>query len=143
MDTRLEKACTYLITKAYPSYNKDTCGNCAAFVRSAFDFGFGVSVKKFPSAKDCAPAYEALGFKKVFSFPEQRKEDYKPELGDVAIIQYLPHGHICVFTAEGWISDFKQVTGGSKLPLAAMYGGKIRDKNPPFVIYRLAYKPKF
>jgi len=129
MDKRLEKACTYLITKAYPSYNKDTCGHCAAAVRSAFDFGFGVNVKKFPSAKDCAPAYEALGLKKVFSFPEQKKEDYKPELGDVAIIQYLPHGHICAYTLKGWISDFKQID---------MYGGSVRKKNPPFAIYRLS-----
>ena len=128
MDKRLEKACQYLITKAFPSYNKDTCGHCAAFVRSACDFGFGVAVQKFPTAKNCAPAYEALGFKKVFSFPEQKKEDYKSELGDVAIIQYEPYGHICMNTSKGWISDFVQ---------RDMYGGKIRDKNPPFAIYRL------
>ena len=137
MDKRLEKACQYLITKAFPSYNKDTCGHCAAFVRSAFDFGFEVRVRKFPSAKDCAPAYEDLGFKKVFSYPEQSKENYKPELGDISIIQYEPHGHICVFTSQGWISDFKQGSGGSNLFLASMYGGKIRDKNPSFAIYRL------
>jgi hypothetical protein len=128
---RIEKACQYLITKAYPSYNKDTCGYCAAFVRSACDFGFGKRVRKFPSAKDCAPAYEEIGFKKIFSYPEQKKEDYKPVIGDVAIIQYQPHGHICMFTKQGWISDFKQ---------RDMYGGKIRDKNPPFAIYRFSVK---
>jgi len=137
MPNPIEKVQEYLIRKSYPSYNKNTCGRCAAFVRSAFDFGFGVHVRKFPSAKDCAPAYEELGFKKVFSYPEQSKEDYKPEIGDVSIIQYEPHGHICVFTSQGWISDFKQTSGGSNLLLAAMYGGKIRDKNPPFAIYRL------
>lgn len=129
MPSPIEKAQEYLITKSYPSYNKDTCGKCAAFVRSACDFAFGVHVQKFPSAKDCAPAYEELGFKKVFSFPEQDKQEYKPELGDIAIIQYLPHGHICMNTSKGWISDFKQ---------RDMYGGKIRDKNPPFAIYRLS-----
>lgn len=128
MDSRLEKACTYLLTKAYPSYNKDTCGHCAMAVRMAFDFGFGVNIKKFPSAKDCAPAYEALGFTKVFSFPEQKIEEYKPQIGDIAIIQYLPHGHICAYTQKGWVSDFKQID---------MYGGSIRKKNPPFAIYRL------
>jgi hypothetical protein len=127
MPSPVEKACQYLISRAYPSYNKDTCGKCAAAVRSAFDFGFGVHVQKFPSAKDCAPAYEAIGFKKVFSYPEQKKEDYKPLLGDISIIQYQPHGHICVFTEKGWISDFKQ---------RDMYGGRIRDKNPQFSIYR-------
>lgn len=128
MPSPIEKAQEYLIRKSYPSYNKDTCGNCAAFVRSACDFGFETHVKKFPSAKDCAPAYEELGFKKIFSFPEQNKREYKPELGDIAIIQYEPHGHICMNTSKGWISDFKQ---------RDMYGGKIRDKNPPFAIYRL------
>lgn len=127
MPSPIEKAQEYLITKALPSYNKDTCGHCAMAVRSACDFGFETHVKKFPAAKDCAPAYEELGFKKIFSFPEQKKEDYKSELGDVAIIQYEPYGHICMKTSKGWISDFKQID---------MYGGKIRDKNPPFAIYR-------
>lgn len=126
---QLEKACQYLITKAFPSYNKDTCGYCAAAVRSACDFGFEVRVKKFASAKNCAPAYEAIGFKKVFSYPSQNKTDYKPLVGDIGIIQYEPHGHICMLTKEGWISDFKQ---------RDMYGGKIRDKNPPFAIYRFS-----
>lgn len=96
-------------------------------IRTACDFGFETHIKKFPSAKDCAPAYEALGFKKVFSYPEQKKADYKPELGDLAIIQYLPHGHICMKTERGWISDFIQKD---------MYGGGIRDKDPAFAIYR-------
>jgi len=69
-----------------------------------------------------------------------------------------PSGHVCVRctwkessqnpktkkTIEvirlGWISDFKQGTGGSKLPLADMYGGPIRDNDPQFDIYR--YEPK-
>jgi len=133
----IEKVQEYLIRKSYPAYDKKTCGRCAAFVRSAFDFGFETRVQKFPSAKDCAPAYEALGLKKVFSYPEQNKEEYKPALGDVSIIKYEPHGHICVFTSQGWISDFKQGTGGSKLLLADMYGGPIRNKDPHFSIYRL------
>lgn len=124
---KIEKTCQYLITKAFPSYNKNTCGHCAAAVRSACDFGFGVRIKKFTSAKDCAPAYEEIGFKKIFSYPKQLKKDYKQELGDIAIIHYEPHGHICMLTKEGWISDFKQ---------RDMYGGKIRDKNPKFEIYR-------
>ncbi len=131
MNIHLEKACQYLITKAYPSYDKKTCGHCARMVRMACDFGFEKTVKKFPSAKDCAPAYEELGFKKVFSFPEQNKAEYKPELGDLSIIQYEPHGHICIKTSKGWISDFVQID---------MYGGSIRTKNPPFSIYRFTQK---
>ena len=127
MNSPLEKACEFLIRKAYPKYDKKTCGKCALAVRSAFDFAFGVNVQRFPSAKDCAPAYEALGFKKVFSYPAMNKSDYTPVLGDISIIQYEPHGHICVKTEKGWISDFVQ---------RDMYGGSIRDKDPAFDIFR-------
>tara|TARA_R110002126_G_scaffold182439_2_gene331111 strand:+ start:2140 stop:2646 length:507 start_codon:yes stop_codon:yes gene_type:complete len=167
MPSPIERAQEYLIRKSYPSYNKNTCGRCASKVADAWDFAFGKKVKRFTHAKDCGATYEDLGFKKVFSYPEQSKEDYKPELGDVAIIQPVkilkegkeiishPSGHVCVrctwkdvaedkktkkiieITRLGWISDFKQSTGGSKLPLADMYGGPIRDKNPAFAIYRL------
>lgn len=123
----IEKACQYLITKAYPSYNKDTCGHCAAAVRSAVDFALGKHIDKVLAAKDYAPSYEKIGFKQVFSYPEGKKEDYKPVLGDISIIQYEPYGHICMFTTKGWVSDFMQ---------RDMYGGKIREKNPPFDIYR-------
>lgn len=128
MREELRRACDYLITKAYPAYDKATCGHCALAVRSACDFGFSKHIKRFPAAKDSAPAYEEIGFKKIFSHPAQKKEDYKPELGDICIIQYDPHGHICMFTPKGWISDFIQ---------RDMYGGKIRDKNPKFDIYRI------
>lgn len=124
---QLRKACDYLVIKAHPVYDKKTCGYCAMMIRSACDYGFGKHIKKFPSAKDAAPAYEEIGFKKIFSYPGDKKEDYKPELGDISIIQYEPHGHICMFTPKGWISDFIQ---------RDMYGGKIREKNPPFAIYR-------
>ena len=129
MTTPIEKACVFLITKAYPSYNKDTCGHCAAAVRSAVDFAFGKHIERKENAKDYGASYEKIGFKKVFSFPEMKKEDYKEELGDLCIIQYEPHGHICIKTSKGWISDFVQ---------RDMYGGKIRDKNPAFDIYRYA-----
>lgn len=127
MTTALEKSCVYLITKAFPSYNKDTCGKCAAAVRSAVDFGFGKHIEKTGSAKNYGPSYEKIGFKKIFSFPENKKEDYQEELGDICIIQYEPYGHICMKTSKGWISDFVQ---------RDKYGGKIRDKNPAFDIYR-------
>lgn len=156
MREEINKACEYLIKQSFPAYDKKTCGQCASKVANAWDFAFGKKVKRFPSAKDCEPTYLDLGFEKVFSYPEQNKEEYKPEIGDVSIIQYEPYGHIAVrcdweekvtdpvtkktsiITRRDWISDFKQSNGGSKLPLASMYGGKIRDKNPPFTIYRLS-----
>lgn len=126
---RIEKACQYLITKAYPAYDKKTCGKCAAAVRSAVDFGLDCHVPRVLSAKDYGPSYEKVGFEKAFSYPEEAKESYKPQIGDISIIQYEPHGHIAMLTPKGWISDFVQ---------RDMYGGKIRDKNPPFTIYRFS-----
>ncbi len=129
MNLSLERACEYLITKAFPSYNKDTCGKCASMIRSAVDYGFEQHIERKLSAKDYGSSYEKIGFKKIFSYPENKKEDYQSEKGDICIIQYEPHGHICMFTKKGWISDFFQ---------RDMYGGKIRDKDPAFDIYRYA-----
>lgn len=133
---QISKACEYLIAKAYPAYDAKTCGHCAEKVRQAWDFALGKGMTHTLHAKDYGPIYQGLGFRKIFSFPLMDKKSYIPQIGDLCIIQYEPDGHICVKTAQGWISDFKQGTGGSKLPLADMYGGHIRDKNPPFDIYR-------
>ena len=134
----IQKICDYLIARSHPSYNEN-CGNCARFVREAIEFAISPkTIDRTNSAKDYGLSYEKVGFKKVFSFPDQKKEDYIPQIGDIAIINYEPHGHICVY-AKGvqfktgkkikcWISDFQQID---------MYGGKIRLKNPSFSIYRL------
>jgi hypothetical protein len=126
----IDRACEFLIRKAYPKYDKKTCGKCAKAVREAFSFALNKNVRIVGSAKNCGPVYEELGFKKVFSYPLQEKALYKPKIGDISIIQYEPHGHICVLTPKGWISDFMQID---------MYGGKIRDKNPLFDIYRYSH----
>lgn len=120
----IDKACEFLIRKAQPK----SVHKCAEYVRSAWDFAFGKAMPRTGSAKNCGPIYEGLGFKKVFSYPAQEKALYKPEIGDICIIQYEPHGHICVKTTKGWFSDFKQID---------MYGGSIRKSNPPIDIYRL------
>lgn len=134
----IQKICDFLIARSYPAYNEN-CGNCAKMVREAVEFAISPkSIDRHVSAKDYGPSYERAGFKKVFSFPQNKKEDYTPQIGDIAIINYEPHGHICVY-AKGiqfktgkplkcWISDFQQID---------MYGGKSRLKNPPFSIYRL------
>ncbi len=136
MSERLTKAMDWLICRSYPAYNEN-CGKCAKFVREAVEFGFNKAIDRVVSAKDYAPSYEKIGFKKVFSFPEEDKSKYQPKAGDIAIINYEPHGHICVFcfgldpktgkNFTGWISDFKQ---------RDLYGGKIRDKNPSFIVLR-------
>lgn len=135
MSEIIDRACEYLITKA--NYEKDasgklapkSLGKCAEYVRSAWDFAFNKLMMRTGSAKNYGPIYEGLGFKKVFSYPAQEKALYKPEIGDICIIQYEPHGHISVKTKKGWISDFVQID---------MYGGSIRKKNPPIDIYRLS-----
>lgn len=91
-------------------------------------------MENITAAKDYGPAYEAFGFKKVFNYSRNlnSSEDYQPQLGDIAIIEYEPYGHICINTdgtKKGWISDFIQ---------RDMYGGKVRDKDPQFTIYRYA-----
>lgn len=144
MTTPIEKACFFIISKAFPSYNKSTCGHCARAVRTAWDFATGKHIGQVLDAKDYGPSYEKIGFKNIFSHPQSNIRDYKPQIGDICIIQSVkegekilhPDGHICMLTSKGWISDFVQTNGGSKLPLAEMYGGSIRDKNPDFDIYR-------
>lgn len=135
--SKIQKICDYLIARAEPAYNEN-CGQCAKRVREAVEFA--ISPKKIDhviSAKDYGPSYEKAGFRKVFCYPGNNKKEYKPEIGDIAIINYDPHGHICVFV-EGeqpksgkkikcWVSDFIQKD---------MYGGKIRLKDPSFSIYR-------
>jgi hypothetical protein len=123
MSEIIDRACQYLIAKAHPK----STGKCAAAVRSAFDFALGKAMTKTESAKNYGPIYEKLGFKKVFSYPGAKKLDYKEQKGDICIIQYEPHGHICVRTDKAWISDFVQID---------KYGGNIRKKDPAFDIYR-------
>jgi len=128
MNEIIDKACEFLIRKAQPKYDKKKCGRCATIVRESFDFALRKFIPRTESAKDYGPIYEKLGFVKVFSYPSVDKLLYKPEIGDLCIIQYEPHGHICLNTPKGWISDFRQID---------MYGGIIRKKDPDFDIYRL------
>lgn len=132
MILEIDRACEFLTRKAAPAYNPKTCGYCARMIRQAVDFGFEKHIEQVPSAKDYGACYEKIGFEKIFSYPKEPKENYKPEKGDIAIIQYDPHGHICMKTEKNWISDFVQ---------RDMYGGKIRDKDPAFDIYRYSTNP--
>lgn len=120
----IRDACEYLIARAEPAFSKEKCGKCATLVRQAFSYGFKKNIAHELSAKNYGSIYEKNGFKR---FANQDDKDYSPQLGDICIIQYEPHGHICVYTQQGWISDFKQKD---------MYGGSIRNKKPNFDIYR-------
>lgn len=124
-ENKLQRACEYLITRAQPS----STGQCGAYVRGAVDYGFGIHIQRTNAAKDYGKSYEKIGFKKIFSYPENDKSDYQEKIGDICIIQYEPFGHICMKTEKGWYSDFKQID---------RYGGSIRKKDPQFDIYRYA-----
>lgn len=136
----IDKACQYLVTKAYPSYNKDTCGYCAKAIRSAVDFALeGENIEKKPSAKDYGPSYEKVGFEKILNDNLDNIKNYIPQKGDICILQPVkqikdgkeiilhPHGHICMYTQKGWVSDFIQ---------RDMPGGGLRKLNPQVTIYR-------
>lgn len=126
---KLTKSLEYLENNA----KAKSQGKCAAAVREAFEHGFGVKLARTLHAKDYGPSYEALGFKKVFSFPKQKKEEYQEWIGDICILNYEPHGHICakVKNADknfsGWCSDFKQKNRNPSKSYP----------NPPFDVYRV------
>lgn len=127
MRKELEDACRSLVAHAYTVYNAKYCGNCAAAVRNAIEFGFKLKITRVTSAKDYGSSYEKIGFKKIIS--GSNLEHYQPELGDLAIIHYEPHGHICMLTEKGWCSDFYQ---------RDLYGGSIRKEKPLVDIYRFS-----
>jgi hypothetical protein len=127
MNEKIDLMVKECLTASFPAYDKTKCGYCARAIRNAVEKGLGCTIKRTTSAKDYGPSYEKIGFKKVFEYPIQSKEEYKPEIGDISIIEYDPHGHICMFTGKKWVSDFVQND---------MYGGSIRKKDPKFTIYR-------
>lgn len=99
---------------------------CATRVREALEAG-GLDTTGHPrDAKDWGPTLEKNGFT-----PADEKA-YRPEKGDVAVIQPYPggneSGHIAAYDGKQWISDFKQ---------RDMWGGQgYRTQQPPHVIYR-------
>ena len=124
----IDAFCKEVKKNAYPKYDAKTCGKCATAIREVIEKVLSPKkVKRVLSAKDYGPSYEKLGFIKVFNYPEQDKTLYKKQKGDLCILDYEPHGHICIYIGREWISDFCQID---------MYGGKIRDENPPLSIYR-------
>lgn len=140
MKEKLQKSVEIILKSAFPRYDKDKCGYCARAVRNAIEGGFGVTIQrpKSNSAKDYGTPCEKVGFKKIFTCNagsaieyDLKKVQFKPQLGDIAIVQYEPHGHISMFSGQKWVSDFIQID---------LFGGEIREKRPPFSIYR--YEPE-
>jgi hypothetical protein len=97
-------------------------GHCAQYVREAIERG-GLVLQRHASAKDYGLSLLNDGFVVV--------ENHEYKAGDVAIIQPIdghPHGHMCMFDGEHWVSDFKQRT---------LYPGeKYRALKPSYTVYR-------
>jgi len=81
-------------------------GTCAAVVRQAVEAATGQTMVRpsSTSAKDYGPSFQGIGF---VTLPEGTS----PQAGDVRIYDAIPghpHGHVQVFTDNGWKSDFNQ-----------------------------------
>ncbi|KAL9643921.1 hypothetical protein ABK040_013330 [Willaertia magna] len=104
--------------------NTRPSGYCARSVRQAIEAATGRSIQRVGSAKDYGPSLINAGFRVV--------NGQQPQIGDVAIFQSVPghpHGHMQVYTANGWYSDFKQ---RDQFP-----GSAYRNVNAPMTLYRL------
>ena len=89
--------------------------SCAKYVRMAIEAGF-----RDPNATHGRPNWAwkyidylpTIGFKFLRMVHRDTLNTYKPEKGDIAV--YLQNnsknvpGHICMYTGQKWISDFKQ-----------------------------------
>jgi hypothetical protein len=96
---------------------------CARSVRQAIESATGKSIQRVNSAKDYGPSLVKAGFKPVTGAPRP---------GDVAIYQAVPghpHGHMQMYTKNGWVSDFKQ---RDQFP-----GSAYRSRNAQYTLYRM------
>jgi hypothetical protein len=138
------KACATLIRRAKPKYIKGQCGHCAAYVEDAIAAGGGPLAKrmncgdgKYATNLRYRGILKENGFVMIDSGIAKPYGDAKIPLqsGDVAIIgkDALTEGgkyHACMFSSQGWISDFKQKH-------MSPY-----DSSWPYAIYRFHNKQK-
>ena len=101
-------------------------GLCATYVRKALIAG-GLKVSPLPYAKQYFGVLD-----KKYHFQPISSGNYVPIKGDVSVIQPFPGGnpagHICMYSGDQWISDFKQ---------REMYpGSRYIANRPPYQLYR-------
>lgn len=110
-----------------------TLHKCANYVRQALEAG-GISTAGRPQyAKDYATYLPTIGFNNIGSIhgaakqKEWSKTNAKP--GDIAVMNHDVAGHICMWTGNQWVSDFKQnnmwVYGGDGTCSIFRYNGTI------------------
>lgn len=96
---------------------------CAEYVRIAIETGLGKTIQRTNSAKDYGESLIKAGYTKL-----PAKTIIK--IGDVLIFPggvKNPHGHIQIYTKNGWISDYKQ---------KSYYPNALYKKSTP-TLYRL------
>jgi surface antigen len=97
-------------------------GRCAHYVTEAIRKGGGLNIPNTGEAKDMGATLVNVGFHLVYDEPVE---------GDIAVIQSIPdhpHGHVCIYDGQKWLSDFTQRT---------MYPGQAyRDLQPHYELFR-------
>ena len=98
------KACDTLTTNS----KEKSIGKCAKYVADALQSA-GYKFNRQPSAY----MYHTNGMLSGMGFECIGRTNSQPQPGDICVINRFsghPHGHICMFNGQQWISDFKQRT---------------------------------
>ncbi len=105
-----------------------SAAKCATFIRQALNAGGFPNKHKPKDAKDYRAYLTLYGFAEM----SVSITEYRPEVGDITVIQSYPggnsSGHIAMFDGQEWISDFRQRDMWS--------GSGYRSHQPAFRIYR-------
>jgi hypothetical protein len=100
LESVLTKMTQTIIDRAYfKSQHK-----CAEYVRVAVENGLGKPIQRTNSAKDYGSSLIKAGYTKL-------NHNMTVKIGDIVIFSGTlknPHGHIQMYTKNGWISDYKQ-----------------------------------
>jgi type VI secretion system secreted protein VgrG len=83
-----------------------------------------VKIERKPSAKDYGSNLAKIGFYQI------DKQNYIPQKADICVLTHpqSPHGHICMFDGQNWLSDFTQ---------RDIFGGKLyRSPATKYTLWR-------
>ena len=99
-----KKACDYVTAHSH----ERSLGKCARYVANALQAA-GYKFNRQPSAY----MYHTNGILTKMGFTCMGSTNARPQAGDVCVINRFkghPHGHICMYNGQQWISDFRQRT---------------------------------
>lgn len=108
-------------------------GRCARAIRLAINAG-GVATPNNPvSAAKYKDYLLLLGFKVI------APEGYSPKVGDIAVFPAIAgnvHGHIEMYTGDGWQSDYIQEKKGTDANYGKGFFANSAWSSKPFTIFR-------